>query len=61
MKRFKNSSTPEPKQLVKWKLKSGITWEMVEKHREITEEILEKYFDKMVDYRDWETDRKSVG
>ena len=36
MKRFKNSSNPEPKQSVKWKLKSGITWEMVETAREIS-------------------------
>ena len=49
MKRFKNSSNPEPKQSVKWKLKSGITWEMVEAAGEITEEMLEKYFDKVED------------
>ena len=49
MKRYKNSSNPEPKQSVKWKLKSGITWGMVELQGEITEEILEKYFDKIVD------------
>ena len=49
MKRFKNSSNPEPKQLVKWKLKKSITWDMVEIARETTEEVLEKYFDKIVD------------
>ena len=47
MKRFKNSSNPEPKQSVKWKLKSGITWEMVETAGEITDEVLEKYFEKV--------------
>ena len=49
MKRFKNSSNPEPKQSVKWKLKSDVTWEMVESAGEITDEALEKYFDKIVD------------
>jgi hypothetical protein len=49
MKRYKNSSNPDPKELVRWKLKSGITWEVVESQGEITEEILEKYFDKIVD------------
>lgn len=49
MKRFKNSSSPEPKKSVKWKLKSGITWDEIELQGEITEEILEKYFDKIVD------------
>ena len=47
MKRFKNSSNPEPKQFVKWKLKKGITWDMVEAAGEITDEVLEKYFDKV--------------
>ena len=47
MKRFKNSSNPEPKQSVKWKLKSDVTWEMVEFAGEITDEVLEKYFDKV--------------
>ena len=47
MKRFKNSSNPEPKQSVKWKLKSGITWGMVESAGEITDEVLDKYFNKM--------------
>ena len=49
MKRFKNSSNPEPKQFVKWKLKKGITWDKVESAGEITDEVLEKYFDKIVD------------
>jgi hypothetical protein len=49
MKRYKNSSNPDPKELVRWKLKSGITWDVVELQGEITEEILEKYFDKIVD------------
>ena len=49
MKRYKNSSNPEPKQLVKWKLKKGITWDKVETSGEITDEVLEKYFDKIVD------------
>jgi hypothetical protein len=49
IKRYKNSSNPDPKELVRWKLKSGITWEVVESQGEITEEILEKYFDKIVD------------
>ena len=47
MKRFKNSSSPEANKLVRWKLKSGITWDVVELQGEITEEILEKYFDKV--------------
>ena len=47
MKRYKNSSSPDPKTSVKWKLKSGITWDIVESQGEITEEILEKYFDKV--------------
>ena len=47
MKRFKNSSNPEPKQSVKWKLKSDVTWEQVETAGEITDEVLEKYFDKV--------------
>ena len=47
MKRYKNSSSPEPKELVKWKLKSGITWDVVELQGEITDEVLEKYFDKV--------------
>ena len=42
MKRYKNSSNPEPKQSIKWKLKSDVTWEMVETAGEITEEMLEK-------------------
>ena len=49
MKRFKNSSSPEHKQSIKRKLKSGITWEQVESAGEITDEVLEKYFDKIVD------------
>jgi hypothetical protein len=49
MKRYKNSSNPDPKKSARWKLKSGITWEVVESQGEITEEILEKYFDKIVD------------
>ena len=47
MKRYKNSSNPEPKKSVKWKLKPGITWDMVELQGEITEEVLDKYFDKV--------------
>ena len=47
MKRYKNSSNPEPKKSVKWKLKKGITWDIVESAGEITEEVLEKYFDKV--------------
>ena len=47
MKRYKNSSSPEPKNLVRWKLKSGITWDVVESQGEITEEMLEKYFYKV--------------
>ena len=46
MKRFKNSSDPEEKKVIKWKLKAGITWEMIEM-LEITNEVLEKYFDKV--------------
>ena len=49
MKRYKNSSNPEPKKSIKWKLKSGITWKMIELQGDITEEVLEKYFDKIVD------------
>lgn len=49
MKRFKNSSNPEPKQSVKWKLKKGMTWDMVEAAGGITNEVLKKYFDKIVD------------
>ena len=49
MKRYKNSSNPEPKKSVRWKLKNGITWDVVESQGEITEEILEKYFYKIVD------------
>ena len=47
MKRFKNSSNPDPKQSIKWKLKKGITWDMVEAVGKITDEVLEKYFYKM--------------
>ena len=47
MKRYKNSSNPEPKKSVKWKLKKGITWDIVESAGEITDEVLEKYFDKV--------------
>ena len=46
MKRYNNSSDPEPKQSFKWKLKAGITWEMIEMMT-ITGEVLEKYFDKV--------------
>lgn len=46
MKRFRNSSNPEPKQSFKWKLKAGITWGMIELMT-ITDEMLEKYFDKV--------------
>ena len=49
MKGYKNSSSPEPKKSVKWKLKSDVTWEMVESAGEITDEVLEKYFDKVED------------
>ena len=44
MKRFKNSSNPEPKHFVKWKLKKGITWDKVEAAGKITDEVLKKYF-----------------
>ena len=46
MKRFRNSSNPEPKQSFKWKLKAGITWETIDMMT-ITDEMLEKYFDKI--------------
>ena len=49
MKRFKNSSNPEFNQVVRWRLKKGITWDKVEAAGKITDEVLEKYFDKMVD------------
>ena len=46
MKRFKNSSNPKKKKVVKWKLKAGITWETIELMT-ITNEVLEKYFDRV--------------
>ena len=46
MKIYKNSSDPEEKKVIKWKLKSGITWGMIELMT-ITDEVLEKYFDKI--------------
>lgn len=46
MKRFKNSSDHEEKKVIKWKLKAGITWGMIEM-MEMTDEVLEKYFDKV--------------
>ena len=46
MKRYNNSSDHEEKKVIKWKLKAGITWGMIEM-LEITDEILEKYFDKV--------------
>ena len=46
MKRFKNSSDPEQKKVIKWKLKAGITWETIDMMT-ITDEMLEKYFDKI--------------
>ena len=36
MKRYNNSSYHEEKKVIKWKLKAGITWG-----------VLEKYFDKV--------------
>ena len=47
MKRFKNSSDPEPKQSFKWKLKAGITWDMVELVEQTTDEQMMIYFDKV--------------
>ena len=46
MKRYNNSSDPEEKKVIKWKLKAGITWGMIEMMT-ITDEVLEKYFDKV--------------
>ena len=46
MKRFKNSIDPEEKKVIRWKLKAGITWGMIEM-MEITDEVLDKYFDKV--------------
>ena len=46
MKRYNNSSDPEEKKVIKWKLKTGITWGMIEMMT-ITDEVLEKYFDKV--------------
>ena len=46
MKRYNNSSDPEQKKVIKWKLKPGITWGMIEMMT-ITDEVLEKYFDKV--------------
>ena len=46
MKRYKNSSDHEEKKVIKWKLKAGITWGMIELMT-ITDEVLEKYFDKV--------------
>lgn len=46
MKRYNNSSDPEEKKVIKWKLKAGVTWGMIEL-MEITDEVLEKYFDKV--------------
>ena len=51
MKRYNNSSDPEEKKVIKWKLKAGITWGMIEMMT-ITDEILEKYFDK-VEVLEW--------
>ena len=46
MKRYNNSSDLEEKKIIKWKLKAGITWGMIEMMT-ITDEVLEKYFDKV--------------
>lgn len=46
MKRYNNSSDHEEKKVIKWKLKAGITWGMIELMT-ITDEILEKYFDEV--------------
>ena len=46
MKRYNNSSDPDEKKVIKWKLKAGITWGMIEMMT-ITDEVLKKYFDKV--------------
>ena len=47
MKRYnKTGNEPEKKKSIKYKLKAGITWGMIEK-LDITEEVLNKYFDKV--------------
>ena len=46
MKRYnKTENEPDKKKIVKYKLKSGITWGMVELKGEITQEVIDKYFD----------------
>ena len=48
MKRYnKTGDEPEEKKTVKYVLKSGITWGMIEEQGEITEEVLNKYFEKV--------------
>ena len=47
MKRYKNSSDPEEKKVIKWKLKAGITWEMIELAERMTDEQMMIYFDKI--------------
>ena len=49
MKRFKNSSNPEFNQVARWRLKKGITWDKMEAAGKITDEVLKKYFVKIVD------------
>ena len=47
MKRYNNSSDPEEKKVIKWKLKAGITWNMVELVEQMTDEQMMIYFDKV--------------
>ena len=49
MKRYKNSSNPEFNQVIRWRLKKGITWDKVEAAGKITDEVIEKYFYKVED------------
>ena len=47
MKRYNNSSDPEEKKVIKWKLKAGITWGMIELVEHMTDEQMMIYFDKV--------------
>ena len=47
MKRYNNSSEPDEKKVIKWKLKAGITWDMIKLAEQMTDEQMMIYFDKV--------------
>ena len=59
MKRYNNSSGPEEKKVIKWKLKAGITWDMVEFVEHMTDEQMMIYFDK-VEENNGESNRGNI-